>query len=179
MTTNGFETRRKDEKESAGRCGVGGRAGVLGHHTFSSMHLHTATKLLYLAFLSGGDGLRVFRPSSITIRRQVGQLGFATETEWQYAGGKRNPLDPSQPSRTVEASGASVRLFEARLADGSRSLLKEFLGAEARAIGERELAVYRHLEEEAGGAPDLSVGTLCGHMISDEASPQRHPTQRR
>jgi hypothetical protein len=31
--------------------------------------------------LAGTSGLRVFRPSSITIRRQIGQLGFATETE--------------------------------------------------------------------------------------------------
>lgn len=41
-----------------------------------------AARLAQLALLAAGtSGLRVFRPSSITIRRQIGQLGFATETE--------------------------------------------------------------------------------------------------
>eukprot|EP00967_Tisochrysis_lutea_P052913 scaffold65650_cov33-Tisochrysis_lutea.AAC.4 len=114
------------------------------------------------------SALRIFRPSSITIRRQVGQLGFATETEWQYYGGRRNPLDSSTPARTVEASGISVRLFDAALADGSRVLLKEFLGEEARRLGERELQIYEQLDA-GGGLGDLNVGTLFGHMQSDKA----------
>ena len=56
---------------------------------------------------------QTFTPAAFTIQRIVGQLGFATEVEWQYyADGEkknRNPLDPNQPSRTVEASGISVR----------------------------------------------------------------------
>jgi hypothetical protein len=31
--------------------------------------------------IAGASGIRVYRPSSIIIRRQIGQLGFATETE--------------------------------------------------------------------------------------------------
>jgi hypothetical protein len=57
----------------------------------------------------------------------------------------------------VEASGISVRLFDAALADGSRALLKEFLGEEARAIGQRELTVYEHLDA-GGGFANLDVG---------------------
>ncbi|KAL1512272.1 hypothetical protein AB1Y20_005534 [Prymnesium parvum] len=117
--------------------------------------------------------LQLFSPSSFTIRRQVGQLGFATETEWQYYGGPRNPLDPSQPARTVEASGISVRLFDALLGSGERVLLKEFL-APALDIGERELAVHEHLQARAlelggpvlGGAPP-QVNALLGLLRTD------------
>ena len=73
----------------------------------------------------------------------VGQLGFATEVEWQYyrdgAKSTRNPLDPEQPARTVEASGISVRLFQAELFGGERCLLKEYLPS-ARGIGENEVS---------------------------------------
>ena len=54
---------------------------------------------------------QTFTPSAFTIQRMVGQLGFATEVEWQYSGDDgervaRNPLDPDQPARTVEAPRA-------------------------------------------------------------------------
>mmetsp|Transcript_4582 Transcript_4582/g.9970 ORF Transcript_4582/g.9970 Transcript_4582/m.9970 type:complete len:398 (+) Transcript_4582:349-1542(+) len=114
--------------------------------------------------------LRVFAPSDFAIKRQIGQLGFATETEWQYYGGKRNPLDPNMPTRTVEASGASVRLFDAELY-GRRVLLKEYLG-EAGDIGSNELSVYQHMHSQAASADeDLppQISSMLGHMRADEA----------
>jgi len=110
--------------------------------------------------------VRTFVPSAFVMKRQVGQLGVATETEWQYYGG-HNPLDPSQPTRTVEASGASVRLFEADLY-GRRCLLKEYLG-EATEIGKTELDTYKLLYSQladSDGAP-VQVGTMLGYMYSD------------
>jgi hypothetical protein len=96
--------------------------------------------MLLLAALS--LGLTVYQPGAFIIRRLVGQVGFATETEWSYTADglpvAANPLDPAQPKRTVEASGASIRLFDAKLDNGVRVMLKEFIGAEAHAIGERQ-----------------------------------------
>ena len=49
-----------------------------------------------LLLVAAGSAMRSFVPSAFLIRRQVGQLGFATETEWQYGGrAPSNPLDPS------------------------------------------------------------------------------------
>jgi len=92
---------------------------------------------------------------------------IASPGRWQYYGGRRNPLDSSTPARTVEASGVSVRLFDAALADGSRVLLKEYLGDEARGIGERELAIYKHLDA-SGGFANLDVGAppRCAQLRS-------------
>jgi len=63
--------------------------------------------------------LSTFTPGAFMIKRQIGQLGFATETEWAYNKDgvpvAPNPLDPSQPKRTIDASGVSVRLFDAKL----------------------------------------------------------------
>lgn len=121
--------------------------------------------------------LQVFTPADFVIRRQVGQLGVATETEWQYYGGARNKLDASQPSRTVEVSGVSVRLFEGEIAGGERVLLKEYLGA-AQSIGENELIITRHLYDrnaEAAAAsngslrPPTELAAMVGHMRSDRA----------
>ena len=113
-----------------------------------------------------GRGFTSFTPAAFTIRRQVGQLGFTTETEWQYEG-ERNPLDPNTPTRTVEASGVSVRLYEALLSDtGERVLLKEFLGS-AREIAETEIAVYAQLYSVAAAReqpPPPQVGTLLGEL---------------
>jgi hypothetical protein len=132
------------------------------------------TYLVLLSCIFGVSALQVFSPSAFSIRRQVGQLGFATETEWQYYGGRRNPLDPSQPARTVEASGISVRLFDATLyRDGGRILLKQFLPM-AVDIGERELAVYTHLYERDGDgstkpAAMQQAATLLGHLRTDRS----------
>ena len=79
------------------------RAGLLG-----LLPLACATVTSY-------STLSTFSPGAFIIKRQIGQLGFATETEWAY---KRdgelvtpNPLDPSQPKRTIDQSGISVRLL--------------------------------------------------------------------
>lgn len=117
--------------------------------------------------------LRTFTPAAFLIKRQIGQLGFATEVEWQYsrdgAAVAPNPLDPAQPKRTVEASGISVRLFDAALDDGTRILLKEFIG-DARSIGKNEIDVYQLLYDNAkaaGRPPPSEVGQLLGTMRAD------------
>ena len=119
--------------------------------------------------------LETFSPGEFVIRRQIGQLGFATETEWQYNRGgvpvRPNPLDPTQPKRTVEASGNVVRLFDAKLDDDSRVLLKEFVG-DARSIGGNEGAMYEQLYERATMAGQVNgrppqLGTLLGTMMAD------------
>jgi len=101
------------------------------------------------------------------ILRQVGEMGYATITDWEYYQG-RNPLDPNQPLRTVDQAGPAVRLWEARVARGplknTRMLLKEFL-PDAREVAEQELRVYTDLvdtypaTEDFGDAP---VATLRG-----------------
>ena len=114
---------------------------------------------------------QTFTPAAFTIQRIVGQLGFATEVEWQYyADGEkknRNPLDPNQPSRTVEASGISVRLFQGELFGGEKVLLKEYLSC-ARDIGENELSMYGLLCDGGKEYPP-QLGSLLGHMQSDSS----------
>ena len=129
---------------------------------------------MFLVHAASLHALRTFTPAAFLIRRQVGQLGFATETEWQYGGETpRNPLDPSTPKRTVTASGLSVRLFDAKLDDGTRVLLKEFIG-EAVDIGETELEMYELLYSRvaAQGPADKplrppQIGSLIGRMRAD------------
>ena len=114
---------------------------------------------------------QTFTPSAFTIQRIVGQLGFATEVEWQYYSDgekrNRNPLDPNQPSRTVEASGISVRLFQGELFGGEKVLLKEYLSC-AREIGENELSMYTLLCDDGKENP-VQLGSLLGHMQSDSS----------
>lgn len=108
-----------------------------------------------------------FQAADMEILRQVGEMGYATITDWEYYQG-RNPLDPSQPLRTVDEAGPAVRLWEARVARGplrnARMLLKEYL-ASAREVAEQELRVYTDLvdtfppSEDFGDAP---VATLRG-----------------
>lgn len=129
------------------------------HHCQASCRI-----ALLLGMMETVSTFRAFTPSAFTIQRQVGQLGFATEVEWQYYGGQRNPLDPQQPARTVEASGISVRLFQATLLEGERCLLKEFMPS-ACEIGENELQMYQQLSE--GSQVPVQLGTLLGYMRSD------------
>ena len=114
---------------------------------------------------------QTFTPSAFTIQRIVGQLGFATEVEWQYYSDgekrNRNPLDPNQPSRTVEASGISVRLYQGELFGGEKVLLKEYLSC-AREIGENELSMYGLLCDGGKENPP-QLGSLLGHMQSDSS----------
>jgi len=108
-----------------------------------------------------------FQAADMEILRQVGEMGYATITDWEYYQG-RNPLDPNQPLRTVDQAGPAVRLWEARVARGplknTRMLLKEFL-PDAREVAEQELRVYTDLvdtypaTEDFGDAP---VATLRG-----------------
>jgi hypothetical protein len=88
-----------------------------------------------------------FQAADMEIRRQVGEMGYATITDWEYYQA-RNPLDPNQPLRTVDAAGPSLRLWEARVARGplrnARMLLKEYF-ASARDVAETELRVYTDL----------------------------------
>ena len=137
------------------------------------MWRHFMTWCWLSAFVRPTYSLLTFTPGAFVIRRQVGQLGFATETEWQYDGqAPRNPLDPSTPKRTIEASGVSVRLFDAQLDDGTRVLLKEFIG-ESVSIGENELDLYELLNsreaaaQASRGMQSPYVGSLIGRMRAD------------
>ena len=76
----------------------------------------------------------------------------------------------------MENSGAAVRLFDARLDDGTRVLLKEFIG-EACEIGENECATYELLYQPRGPwrkarscprAPS-EIGRLLGSMRADSS----------
>jgi hypothetical protein len=108
-----------------------------------------------------------FQAADMEILRQVGEMGYATITDWEYYG-SRNPLDPNQPLRTVDQAGPAVRLWEARVARGplrnARMLLKEYLPT-ACEVAEQELRVYADLvdtfpeNEDFGDAP---VATLRG-----------------
>lgn len=123
-----------------------------------------------------------FVPGAFIIRRLIGQVGFIEETEWQYSAGDEisgyesitpNPLDPSQPKRTQDKSGVAIRLFDARLDDGTRVLLKEYVG-DSVSIGEREVSMYEFLYDrvvtQAGAgayrqaAPPVQIGRLLGTM---------------
>jgi hypothetical protein len=127
--------------------------------------------LLFLAaLLPGLAALRRFTPSAFLIKRQIGQLGVQTETEWEYYEG-RNLLDPESPRRTTETQGASVRLFDAELQDGRRVLLKEFVGG-ARAIGANEAAILERVSASAPGGGELPG---IGGGLRPGAIPQPRP----
>jgi hypothetical protein len=103
----------------------------------------------------------------LEIVRQVGEMGYATITDWEYYQG-RNPLDPNQPLRTVDQAGPAVRLWEARIARGpmknARMLLKEYLPA-AKEVAEQELRVYTDLVDTFPSSEDFAdapVATLRG-----------------
>lgn len=120
---------------------------------------------------AGQNQIVRFQAADMEILRQVGEMGYATITDWEYYerdGLRRNPLDPEQPLRTVDQAGPAVRLWEARVARGplrnARMLLKEYLPA-AKEVAEQELRVYTDLVdtypsiEDFGDAP---VATLRG-----------------
>ena len=87
-----------------------------------------------------------------------------------------NPLDPSQPKRTIDASGVSVRLFDASLDDGRRVLLKEFIG-DACALAENECQIYELIyqraislaqgDPSAAARPPAQLSRLVGLMRAD------------
>jgi hypothetical protein len=104
----------------------------------------------------GGSGGAAPDGALAACARQTGEMGFATLTDWEYYGGARNPLDPATPSRTLDASGTTVRLFAARVARGSlqgaRVQLKEFF-PRAEDIARQELRVYTDLIQSCPGSP--------------------------
>lgn len=114
-----------------------------------------------------------FVPSDFEIRRIVGQQGYATITDWEYYGGK----DPLAPTRTVQPSVPSIRLYDARITSprpllyNARVMLKEFLkdGVE---LGVNEAEAYKILYEADGTGIDpdaVPVATLLGTFIIDES----------
>lgn len=119
-------------------------------------------KIIGVLLLCGtAAALQVFKPAEFVIRRQVGQLGVATETEWQYYGGQRNKLDASQPSRTVEAV-SSLSLLVGEWHYGPR----------ADALGERLLATPRALALgllKSGQIPLKSRGRQAKHLATSRS----------
>jgi len=133
------------------------------------------------------DQILRFSPGDFEILRAVGEMGFATITDWEYYT-PRNPLDPNQPSRTIQKNSLSVRLFEGKISSGSlrnsRVLLKEFFPS-ARSIAEQELRVYTDLVEslpEGGDLAETPVAILRGWFFTTDecetASFQRSWMQR-
>lgn len=114
-----------------------------------------------------------FTPSDFEIRRIVGQQGYATITDWEYYGGK----DPLAPTRTVQPSSPSIRLYDARITGSiprlynTRVMLKEFL-KEGTELGVNEAEAYKILYEADGTGIDpdvVPVATLLGTFIIDES----------
>ncbi|CAN0511912.1 unnamed protein product, partial [Ectocarpus sp. 8 AP-2014] len=70
--------------------------------------------------------LRTFEASELQLQRFIGELGFVEITDWEY-NRQTSPVDPSTPSRTLNSSGTTVRLFEARTYGNAKVVLKEFL----------------------------------------------------
>lgn len=57
---------------------------------------------------------------------------------------RTSPVDPSTPSRTLNSSGTTVRLFEARTYGNAKVVLKEFLPRGLK-------LAYREIEVGWGG----------------------------
>ncbi|CAN0380216.1 unnamed protein product [Scytosiphon promiscuus] len=85
--------------------------------------------------------LRTFEANEIQLQRFIGELGFVEITDWEY-NRKTSPVDPTTPSRTVNSSGTTVRLFEARTYGNVKVVLKEFLPRGLK-LAYRELEVRR------------------------------------
>lgn len=118
--------------------------------------------------------LTSFSPSDFEIRRLVGQQGYATITDWEYY----TTRDPLAPTRTVESSSPSIRLYEAIIKSptalyNSRVLLKEFL-SDGVQLGVNEAEAYKNLYEAGSGTagvdPDVvPVATLLGTFQTDDS----------
>lgn len=123
-----------------------------------------------------------FAPSDVLIRSYVGSLGFTTQTDWEYedietgASVRPNPLDTSLPTRTIQESGSTVRVFIGEARDGSRLLLKEYL-PEGASLAETELEAYERMYTvlstgmgaSVGDGSTLPVANLLGYMDSGAA----------
>lgn len=114
-----------------------------------------------------------FSPSDFEITRIIGQQGYATITDWEYYG----PRDPLAPTRTIQPSTPSIRLYEARIASSlprlynARVMLKEFL-KDGVQLGVNEAEAYRILYEADGAGIDpdvVPVATLLGTFLTDQS----------
>ncbi|KAA8497065.1 Calcium/calmodulin-dependent protein kinase type 1 [Porphyridium purpureum] len=115
---------------------------------------HTSTRI--------SCALARFSTSDFQILRQCGQQGYYEVTEWEYY----QKRDPTQPQRTVESSGVSVRLYEAKITVGprrnSRVLLKEFL-PQGLELAVNEAKIYERLYDlTQDSMSELPVATLLG-----------------
>jgi len=113
---------------------------------------------------------------SISIKRYIGAQGFAEVTDWDYFDetGKKvepPPFDPSQPKRTVNKGGGSVRLFLGEVAGvegakirskggDSRILIKEYNGL-SEAARREEVSLSRLLDNEEDSSMRGINGESC------------------
>ncbi|CAM9866824.1 unnamed protein product [Choristocarpus tenellus] len=115
--------------------------------------------------------LRTFQPKELLLQRFIGELGFMEITDWEYYGRETTPLDPSTPSRTINNSGTTVRLFEARTPSDERVVLKEFF-PDATSLAQNEMEIFEFLleawEVSIGTARELPIMTLMGSLVTDE-----------
>ncbi|CAM9195850.1 unnamed protein product [Ascophyllum nodosum] len=119
--------------------------------------------------------LRTFDASEIQLQRFIGELGFVEITDWEYDR-QTSPADPSTPSRTLNSSGTTARLFEARTYANARVVLKEFL-PRASKLALREIQINERLLEAwearngANGRPPIV--SLMGSLVADESFKSR------
>ncbi|CAM9580752.1 unnamed protein product [Discosporangium mesarthrocarpum] len=115
--------------------------------------------------------LRKFEANEIQLQSYIGELGFMEITDWEYYGRKTSPIDPSTPSRTINTSGPTVRLFEGRTYTTDRVLLKEFM-PKAAGLAQNEIEIFQRLvgaweaRYALQGRPPVMA--LLGSLLADE-----------
>eukprot|EP00752_Nemacystus_decipiens_P006659 g5987.t1 len=119
--------------------------------------------------------LRTFEASELQLQRFIGELGFVEITDWEYDR-QTSPVDPSTPSRTLNPSGTTVRLFEARTYGNAKVVLKEFL-PKALKLAYREIEINDRLldawESKNGPGGRPPVLALMGSLVADESFKSR------
>eukprot|EP00904_Undaria_pinnatifida_P003714 jgi/Undpi1/13343/HiC_scaffold_8.g03002.m1 len=119
--------------------------------------------------------LRTYEANELQLQRFIGELGFVEITDWEY-NRKTSPIDPETPSRTLNSSGTTVRLFEARTYTNARVVLKEFLPKALR-LAYRELEINERLldawEGRNGATGRPPVLSLMGSLVADESFKSR------
>ncbi|CAN0000646.1 unnamed protein product, partial [Scytosiphon promiscuus] len=119
--------------------------------------------------------LRTFEANEIQLQRFIGELGFVEITDWEY-NRKTSPVDPTTPSRTVNSSGTTVRLFEARTYGNVKVVLKEFLPRGLK-LAYRELEINDRLidawQSKNGSSGRAPVLALLGSLVADESFKSR------
>eukprot|EP00752_Nemacystus_decipiens_P006660 g5987.t2 len=116
----------------------------------------------------GQDGELVATAVDFFISGRAGGLG---EYDRQTS-----PVDPSTPSRTLNPSGTTVRLFEARTYGNAKVVLKEFL-PKALKLAYREIEINDRLldawESKNGPGGRPPVLALMGSLVADESFKSR------